>query len=115
MGLKTHMPIKEYTAGKLITALAGGTGAAIAMAVLIPKSKAEAFLRGYVGLATPVISTDMIINRLGLPHDTDTVIFVAAAVGFGAWFTLGAAARSLERIRQIGLIQAWEELKGWRR
>ena len=107
--------LEKYVMTKLLVSIAGGTGGALAMAVLKPKTLLEAFLRGWVGIATPLFITDPVIRWLDLPADTETVVFVAFVTGFVSWFALGAVARTLEHWRQKGLLVAIDEIRGRRK
>lgn len=108
-GMQDQLSIPEagWVAAILYKLLPAAAGAAIMVAVQLPESKREWFLRIFVALATSALFCDFAFDMLhsfGLfsflqEGKKSHVAAVAGLIGATAWFLLGGAAMYLKRFR----------------
>ena len=92
------MAITEATLVKIFQMVAGGVGATVSLAIIVPKTKCETFVRAFIGMMTAFAATDPVLELSGLADKTTNKIFIAYMVGFAAWTMLGAIIRTLEML-----------------
>jgi len=107
-----HILITNSMIAKIINALAGGAGASVSMAILVPHSLREAFARGFVGVMSACFGALPTIHRVGLADTTENIVLAAYGIGFAAWFVLGAVLRTLDAWRLAGAIKAITDVRG---